>query len=333
MIIKGIKRTVFLLICLFFFYTAGCVIHAKEISLSRKFSVGEIEKINIQTLFEDVKVIAGPDDMIYLDYYGKAATSRNAEEILRISLEENLLSLESNWSGDDRNWSSSLGTSNVVNLDLRVPAKLLESLDIESTSGVVRLSDISTDNTKLKTTSGDVHASGLNLDSSLDIESTSGVVRLSDISTDNTKLKTTSGDVRASGLNLDSSLDIESTSGDMRLNDISTNNTRLKTTSGDINIMSIQNSDTSFMHTTSGNIDVAFKDPGLKITGRANSGNISLRLPVDQGFTLTANTISGRIRNYFSSSRNATRVDESVGSGSPLNINLDTTSGDIKIYH
>ena len=266
MILKGIKKIVFLLIFLLFFYTAGCVIHVKEISLSRKFSVGEIGKINIQTLFEDVKVTAGPDDMIYLDYYGKAATSRNAEEILRISLEENLLSLESNWSGDDRNLSllSSLGTSNVVNLDLRVPAKLLESLDIESTSG----------------------------------------------------------DVRVSGLNLKKSLSIDVVSGYLELSDISTVNTRLKTTSGNINGTNIQNWDTSSMRTVSGNIYVAFKEPGLKITGISTSGNISLRLPADQGFTLKTKTISGRILN--SSSRNR--------EGTP-SINLETVSGDIRIYH
>ena len=268
MIIKGIKRIVFLLICLFFFYTAGCVIHAKEISLSRKFSVGEIGKINIQTLFEDVKVTAGPDDMIYLDYYGKAATSRNAEEILKISREENLLSLESNWSGDDKNWSLlSLGVSNVVNLDIRVPAGLLGSLDIESTSG----------------------------------------------------------DVRVSGLNLKKSLSINVMSGSLNLIDISTGNTRLKTISGNINGTNIQNWDTSSMRTVSGNIYVAFNEPGLKITGISTSGNISLRLPADQGFTLAAKTISGRIRNYFSSSRN--------GEGAPPSINLETVSGDIKIYH
>ena len=295
MVIKDIRRIVFLLICFFFFYTAGRAIQVHKISLSRQFPAQNIGKIKIQTLFEDVKVIAGPDDMIYLDYYGKVATSRNAEEILSISLEENLLSLESDWSGDDRNWSLfSPGTSNVVNLDIQVPAKLLESLDIESTSGDVMLSDISTDNTRLKTTSGDVGVSGLNLKSSLSID----VV-----------------------------------SGDLRLSNISTNNTKLKTISGDVNGMSIHNEGASFMRTVSGDIDVAFKDPGLKITGRTTSGNISLRLPADQGFTLMANTISGSIENSFSSLRNASRVDESVGEGAPPGINLETVSGDVKIHH
>ncbi|MBQ0166504.1 MAG: DUF4097 family beta strand repeat protein [Treponema sp.] len=123
------------------------------------------------------------------------------------------------------------------------------------------------------------------------------------------EIATVSGLISTSGISYDT-LTAESVSGDIVVAD-AVRSAECETVSGDVTFETIE---------------------PLSDNSRFNSvsGNISLRLPSDSSFNLNWATLSGSVRNGFSSGKAERSGSFSAGNGKPK-ISMETVSGNIRV--
>ena len=154
----------------------------------------------------------------------------------------------------------------------------------------------------------------------LKIITSSGDINISNLSMNTLNLSTASGDIGIFGTTL-YYLSLNNSSGDINFNNVITlNETKLTSSSGDIigsGTLGTVNGSTS-----SGDIDLQFRDSLSNTFLSTGSGSVALSLPINLGYKLNYETISG---NLESSNKQLSSGDESSL------ININTISGDLDI--
>jgi len=154
----------------------------------------------------------------------------------------------------------------------------------------------------------------------LKIITSSGDINISNLSMNTLNLSTASGDIGIFGTTLNY-LSLNNSSGDINFNNVITlNETKLTSSSGDIigsGTLGTVNGSTS-----SGDIDLQFRDSLSNTFLSTGSGSVALSLPINLGYKLNYETISG---NLESSNKQLSSGDESSL------ININTISGDLDI--
>lgn len=181
---------------------------------------------------------------------------------------------------------------------------------------------------KLATTSGDVQVQDLH--HGLTAETSSGDIQLSDVSGP-LHLKSTSGDIRLRDGAADSA-DVETTSGEIDLRGVA-GALSLRSTSGDIDVRDARDGMLT-ISTSSASVTYEGSLAEGSHSVAAVSGDVTLRLPADSGFTLQASTVSGDLsldgfeRQSAQSARR--ELNATVGAGR-ARLTVETTSGDVEV--
>ena len=194
-------------------------------------------------------------------------------------------------------------------LTVLVPDGILEELDIETTSASVQLNGLEQEE--------------------LDVSTASGYITLSECYLWKAELKTISGEIILSSLYADE-LDVSTTSGDVSGNVYCTD-VEAETISGDIALDTLDNTEKIKMNTTSGDIWCNMSNTAIQsIDIATTSGDVSLGIPFDVGFTLEHSTVSGAFTN--NSFDMVMRDGKSLYNGGGCEIKVATVSGDLELY-
>jgi DUF4097 and DUF4098 domain-containing protein YvlB len=192
-------------------------------------------------------------------------------------------------------------------LELRLPAAA--RLELKTISGDVRVEGLS-GRAKITTVSGDVTVNGC---------------------TGGCAIKTVSGDVRLKGL--DGGVVVEGVSGDVTGSGLRGPSLEIKSVSGDLSLEGVAAREVQ-LSTHSGEVRAAAAFPTDAVVRVSSfSGDISLALPRDAGFTLSAKSRSGSVGSDIPlqvSEQEEDNLQGRAGSGG-ADITLSTFSGDARL--
>ena len=264
------------------------------------FTSGSIKKLDIEWAAGTVFVQSWPqDDIMVQEFSHLELTDRNMMVVEEKGDELTIRYRE----------GSSLGSVKGDKwLTVMVPDRMLEKLEIETTSAEVWLNDLE--------------------QGELDVSTASGHIYLSECYFATAELETISGEVNLSGVYAEA-LDVATTSGHVS-GDAHCADVEAETISGDIHLNTWENTETVDISTTSGDVWCSISNTAIRSVGvDTTSGNVSLSLPYDVGFTLEYSTISGDLTNGFDMVRQGGKV---IHNGGGYEIKVDTVSGNLDIY-
>ena len=251
-------------------------------------------------IFYNTKQI-GRDEDLYLDIF-------NDDGYLRISERSN------------RRRTSFFSNGSYGEIVLEIPKDKLESANINTSSGDIKIEELESDDIWIDATSGYINAKLVA--KSANISSSSGDIEIPSVQSDSLVLSTTSGYISGSA-NVSAGLSIETSSGDVKLLNSKATAVSAKSTSGyiqlDVNCEMIK------IGTSSG--DVKLKGNYNKVDIETSSGDVdvqsipSARIEVD--------TSSGYIRTDHTTSEKHLYTGDDA---SEQRIIINTSSGDVNIY-
>ncbi|MBR3865542.1 MAG: DUF4097 family beta strand repeat protein [Clostridia bacterium] len=155
---------------------------------------------------------------------------------------------------------------------------IIKGLNLNTTSGDLKLGNISADSIQCTTKSGDLKVGNISADS-IQCTTTSGDIEAKDISCiGDITLKVTSGDIDLSNTVSKGKLQIKTVSGDIELDRCDGAELSLKTTSGDIEA-TLLSGKTFDADATTGDVRVSSSQSGAgKCVARTTSGDIEIRV-------------------------------------------------------
>ena len=219
----------------------------------------------------------------------------------------------------------------------------LQEVFLSSTSGAVTLSDVTVNELELDCTSGDVLLSAVTA-KEVELDSPSGDIKVMQVAANEMDVCSTSGVVSVLEVTADA-LDIDTTSGDVSLRDTVVKELSIDTASGDVNGEGL-NARTIALDATSGNSSVAgvFENVTAESTSGdlfisssitpsrlkafTTSGNVDVRCPEGNGFTLQLDTSSGDLQSEHALTQQGKKRICGNGEGQ---FDIQTTSGDVNL--
>ena len=124
-----------------------------------------------------------------------------------------------------------------VSGDVSALCKMVSGVNVNTTSGNITAANVSGSGVDFNTISGEVSLSGTSVSGTVDIDTTSGDVTLTNVTAGTTKVSTVSGEVNVTAINADN-IDISTTSGDVKGTVAGEHEFDVDTTSGDISLPS-----------------------------------------------------------------------------------------------
>ncbi len=124
-----------------------------------------------------------------------------------------------------------------VSGDVSALCKMVSGVNVNTTSGNITAANVSGSGVDFNTISGEVSLSGTSVSGTVDIDTTSGDVTLTNVTAGTTKVSTVSGEVTVTAINADN-IDISTTSGDVKGTVAGEHEFDVDTTSGDISLPS-----------------------------------------------------------------------------------------------
>lgn len=319
-----------------------------------EISADGIEKLNIDWISDSVKVETHSGSMVSISEI--ESEKLNDDEKLCYLVKDGVLYIKFFSPKDWKGWE--LKKAKQLTVLLPESMGVLKDCTVNTVSANMSVKDIASDKFKLESTSGDIFLNAKGKSEHINIDTTSGNIEIS-VAAESVDCESTSGTIRYSGEV--QKIDCDSTSGDIQL-DASVKKVEMNTTSGKIEFAG--KADELYAHTTSGDIAVSARvnkvkcdtNSGLitfggevyeiisdstsgdvniesgvcpnKIDVETTSGQITLTLPGDKGFTAYYDTLSGDFRCDFSVKISNNKAVYGDGSAQ---FNLSATSGDITI--
>lgn len=216
-------------------------------------------------------------------------------------------------------------------IELYIPLDYSRSLSLHSTSGTVE--------SKIP----------LNLSGDFIVETTSGVINVSDIKASAINVTTTSGTVEGKGFTA-ATLKIVSTSGHLSFDNVETDTIQVETTNANTAISNASGAITyqsksgrlamtgirgsgSYNASGEGIIEASFADVTGDISTYTKNGRITITLPNQLDFMFSASTKEGSIDTSFTDQLSVTDNTAAgiIGSSPNVSIELKTRNGDISV--
>lgn len=197
-------------------------------------------------------------------------------------------------------------------LSVLVPEGQFGEISINTTSAEVSAVGLELDTLRVNTVSGDISCMECYMQTS-EFTSISGDILLTHLYADRAAVSTGSGYV----------------SGEMQCADISAN-----TVSGDATLTLYDRTEKVDLNTGSGDIWASIEDPSIRsISAASISGDISLSIPWDMGYTLDYTTVSGDVDfPTYDGSWPPSKNGQYIHEGGECKIDVSTTSGNLSIY-
>ncbi len=306
-----------------------------------------IETIEIITSSSDTSLSTSTGSKLEASLTGSITTfSPNPEPKLITSVSGNTLTIE-----EVRKSDVALYFSNTsLKLDITLPEDFSGSLVFTGSSSTLNAEPLALTNLDIKTSSGDIKLTKVELSGEFRAECSSGGIELDILSANRATLKTSSGDKKLGSIALTDDMNclsssgtsdvqalvcananFESSSGDIRITQADTTGLLAQASSGSIKIKAFKGG--ARIKTSSGNVTLNCTALTDSLSLGAQSGTITLAFPNGGDFKLNATVNSGSIRNDFTlteSQSEERRLTGILGNGG-TEVNLSTSSGDIRI--
>ncbi|CAI6080812.1 hypothetical protein PAECIP112173_03011 [Paenibacillus sp. JJ-100] len=257
------------------------------------FKAGELQNIQMDGEFDaDIEFVVSPDDIAYIEVDGQwsaneiksfeQATFADGTFKLSRNQRDRFQFFTLNWNERDSQITVALPqgyrlndvTLNASSSDWDLTGLHAQSLELQNTSGSVRLQDVKVPQMKLSLTSGDIAASSINGD--MTVEQTSGSFTADQI-TGKVTSTIQSGDIEITKLN--GAADVEFTSGSIHIEQSHAASINASGTSGDIFIQAAPDFKGIYdARATSGDVDMP-ESPALsqdRIQASTTSGSIEI---------------------------------------------------------
>ncbi len=206
------------------------------------FDTNELSTANVATKnydigekFDSIKIEDSDCNVQIADSTnGKCSVVFHGNDKMEIvpKVEDGVLNLEMN---ENRGWYKFIGLDYAKNdLLVYLPSDEYKDLKIKSNSTDIFVDESSSfQNVNLETTSGDLRVTG-KVTNVLEVKTASGVVNLDNAVAGKIKTETTSGDINCNKVIATGDLDLESKSGDVSLIECDGKTIEISTTSGDV---------------------------------------------------------------------------------------------------
>jgi len=278
----NVKRFAIIMVCIVFgsflisgilFYMTGGIkpgiAVTEQIKTNKIFETSGINKIVINTISTDVKIIPTDDKNIAVNFYGNV-TSNLAENTPRLvaDVKNDVLNIDIVYPV-----TITIGFFNIskLYLDVYIPENFLKNVEATTVSGEIEARGFIGEGMQIESTSGELTADIISVEN-LVIGSVSGDIVLKDTESEATSLNTISGDVNASFKSI-------------------RDNLKIKTTSGDVQLFIPDNSQFSFdLRSVSGDIKNNFDSKISFADERNMKGSVG-----ESAFDIAVNTTSGEI--------------------------------------
>lgn len=299
LILSGITIISFLLAGILFIFTDSSIFDSsrsgiftkKIINIEKVYDIDNLNDIFIETSSTDVNIIPVDSDEIKIHLYGSAkASSEKSFPKLFTEIQGDKLTIEvrsfngfgfSFFSGD-------------INLDIYIPKKYKNNLDIDVSSADVIINDLEINNFNFDSSSGDLDLKSLKSNESI-FKTSSGDIDLQSFKSNESTFKTSSGKINAEDFSGD--LECVSSSGKIYFEyENFNNNVYIKSSSGDIKLKLPNDSE-------------------FHLKADTSSGDIVTDFPI---------SIIGSIKDDY--------LEGTFGNGDNK-INIKTSSGDIELFH
>lgn len=195
-------------------------------------------------------------------------------------------------------------------LTVLVPDGMLEKLDMETASADVQIFDLEL--------------------TGLDVSTASGIINATECYAQTANLTTISGNMELSMLYAEA-LVLETTSGELNGTAVSAGEIAASSVSGDIYLYSEGDMENARLSSVSGDIYLSLEDSVAQSIGaNSTSGDITLCVPYDLGFTMDYSTVSGDLSSGLSEMLR--QNGKYICNGGGCEIQVNTVSGDLDIY-
>ena len=222
----NVKKFVIVLVLIIFvsflisavlFYTTGGIksslITSEQLKTNKSFGTEGVEKIVINTVSPNIKILPVEDKEIIIDFYGSITTNlgENSPKLIA-DIKNNILNISISYPK-----TFTLGLFDISNifLDIYIPAQFTKEINATSVSGDINIENFNGTKIQLKTTSGNLGANSLKA-MGIQADSISGNINFEKVE-GNLKISTVSGDVSAEVTLLEDDILIKTISGEAKL--------------------------------------------------------------------------------------------------------------------
>lgn len=281
-------------------YFGGVERSSTEVTKQSEFEADAqgIQSIYLDLISERIDVVATNDSKIRVEETSN--TILRQEDIMQCSVNNGTLLVSSGLR--DNNWLS-WTTFGDIRVTLYLPASYQNNIGLHTVSGEISAQDLRAAELKIDSTSGTIKATNIQANTA-NMSSISGEMTLRDVSS--------------------GSIDMHETSGNIRLKGGSFDKVAAHSTSGEI-ALEAQKMGSIDAGSTSGTVNASVDEMPAKISVGTVSGEVTLELPENDGFTLKTNTVSGDVNNDFAVAHGVYKE------GGQNSIEVGTTSGSITI--
>ncbi|WML57932.1 DUF4097 family beta strand repeat-containing protein [Neobacillus sp. PS2-9] len=201
----------------FIYYTEGAeAFSTKTVPLHEEQTITgtEVKNLFVHSDSVDVKVIHGSQKEITVELNGEVSEKmKNAFDLTVTEAKETLLvDLKRKF----RPSFTVFAMNKKTELTVTIPEQLYEKVHVETTSGDIRVNDLSGNQVMLKATSGDIMAQNIS-SSEVSVQASSGDIEVNGIYAQQITVRTSSGDINGRLVAGFSNLALEATSGDITL--------------------------------------------------------------------------------------------------------------------
>lgn len=270
-----------------------------------------VELVDISWVEGPVTVGRSPDGNIYLTE--SAHREIGEEDAMSASFSGGKLTVrwDGQWFRRWINWSIFNFGSSAKELEVLIPGDgALDGISISNTSGDVTVEGFSGEEMNFSSTSGDLRLKGLAVEKQLNTSTVSGDIVLDG--------------VRAGELNA------STTSGELEMEAMEAEKLNISTTSGEC----VYSGGAKELHasTVSGEMEFALTECPAQAELESVSGDVTLALPDNDGFTANYSSVSGEFESEFPTTGSKGKHDGTAvyGTGS-AKLRFSTTSGEMEI--
>ncbi|PHB25073.1 hypothetical protein COE80_16365 [Bacillus pseudomycoides] len=210
----------------------GVAFNKTEIHKKETVAVEKIDEIEIKTSAADVEIITVDSKDIEVLLDGEISKELVDEYKFDVKKENNRLNIKFSKNQNYVGWG--IGTAADVNLQVKVPKKIYDTVKVTTSSGDFVAKEIETKVAEINTSSGDVSLSHSKVNEKLTAKTSSGKIKTDKGEIEVAKLNTRSGKIRVEGLH-SKELAANTSSGDIEYNDRSLRGeVECNTSSGDV---------------------------------------------------------------------------------------------------
>lgn len=281
--------------------------NAEKVELSQDEAVEEVE---INWVAGPVTVGKSPDNNIYVTE--SAYREIGEEDAMKVSFSGGKLTVrwDGQWFRRWVNWSIfNFGRGDKA-LEVLIPESESVDMSVSNTSGGVRVEGFAGKGMSFSSTSGDLLLAGLTVEKDLNASTVSGDIIMDGVAGGELNISTTSGSLKMEGMTAES-LNISTTSGE-----------------------SAYSGGAKEIHgsTVSGEMDFALTECPAQAALESVSGDVTLGLPENDGFTAIYSSVSGEFESDFPTTGDKGKHNGTVsyGTGS-AKLKFSTTSGEMEI--